>query len=342
MRSECGQPAAPFTRNAVDSTGERAPGGRICRAFRHVMPIAGRGRSRRCRCAGGKCSRRAGCGYPGLETTRHAVHFTGECDVVRPDARGRVWTTGLPTTKKAVPSNGERRRPIAREACRVWTSGRREIRNAAHSNGARGSAIAPHAYRGVDILPHDPLEALCISMVSVAPGRTGCRLARPFVIVDRGFEGRAFYPHSRSRVSFEYVPRCGYPVAESSRRAVYFSGERGRVRLGHVGASPDRRASAGLRAPLFTPESATACDTVPTLTVEFHSVSSGRGSGYPHPGRRPCSIAILLLTIGIHSVSSRRGSRCSRRDRRALSIECRRSPSEFTAFRFVASWAVHT
>ncbi|WP_156441314.1 MULTISPECIES: hypothetical protein [unclassified Burkholderia] len=164
----------------------------------------------------------------------------------------------------------------------------------------------------MDILPHDPLEALCISMVSVAPGRTGCRLARLFVIVDRGFEGRAFYPHSRSRVSFEYVPRCGYPVAETSRRAVYFSGERGRVRLGHVGASPDRRASAGLRAPLFTPESATACDTVPTLTIEIHSVSSGRGSGHPHPGRRPRSIAM------------------------------HRSPSEFTAFRVVVDRAVHT
>ncbi|CAG9265440.1 hypothetical protein BDI4_900009 [Burkholderia diffusa] len=44
----------------------------------------------------------------------------------------------------------------------------------------------------MDILPRDSLEALCISMVSVAPGQTGCRLARLFVIVDRGFEGRAF------------------------------------------------------------------------------------------------------------------------------------------------------
>jgi len=53
---------------------------------------------------------------------------------------------------------------------------------------------------------------------------------------------------------------------------VYFSGEGGRVLFGRVGVRPDLPASAGLRALLFMPESATACDSVPTLTVEFHSV----------------------------------------------------------------------
>lgn len=126
------------------------------------------GVNRRCRCADGKSSRRGGCGYPGPGTTRHAVHFTGECDFVRPDARGGVWTTGFPTTKKAVGWNGERRRPIARETCLVRTfRASREIRNAAHSNGVRGSSTGPHPHHGVDILPQASLESLCISMVSV-------------------------------------------------------------------------------------------------------------------------------------------------------------------------------
>ena len=157
-----------FTRNAVDSNGERAAGGRICGAFRHLTPIAGRAVNRRCRCADGKSSRRGGCGYPGPGTTRHAVHFTGECDLVRPDARCGVWTTGFPTTKKAVRWNGERRRPIARETCLVRTfRASREIRNAVHSNGVRGSSTGPHPHRDVDILPQASLESLCISMVSV-------------------------------------------------------------------------------------------------------------------------------------------------------------------------------
>lgn len=78
--------------------------------------------------------------------------------------------------------------------------------------------------------------------------------------------------------------------------------------LGRVGASLDPRASAGLRAP---PESATACNTVPPLTVEFHSISSACGAGYPHPGRRPGSIAMP------------------------------RSPLGFTAFRVVVDRVVH-
>lgn len=142
--------------------------------------------------------------------------------------------------------------------------------------------------------------------------------------------------------------------------------------LCRVGATPDARTSAWLQALPVTPESALSCDTVPTLAVEFHSVPRGRGWGYPHPNRRPRSIAVLSLTVASHSVSSGRGSSyphpnrhprsivvptlavanhsvssCrgaggSQPNRRSRLIGCRRSLSKCTAFRVVAGWAIHT
>lgn len=142
--------------------------------------------------------------------------------------------------------------------------------------------------------------------------------------------------------------------------------------LCRVGATADAWASAWLQVLPVTPESALSCDTVPSLTVEFHSVPSGRGSSCPHPNRHPRSTAVPSLTVASHSVSSGRGSNyphlnrhprsiavqsltvanhgvwrcrvagCSHPDRRSRLIGCRRSPSKCTAFRVVAGWAVHT
>lgn len=90
-------------------------------------------------------------------------------------------------------------------------------------------------------------------------------------------------------------------------------------------------ASAAVRA-----EAAPSRDRTATLTVEFHSVSTGPGLGCPHPNQRPRSILAPPLTNGIHSVWRRRGSSDSHPNRRARLIVCHHSPSEFTAFRVVA------
>ena len=79
-----------------------------------------------------------------------------------------------------------------------------------------------------------------------------------------------------------------------------------------------------------------------TLTVEFHSVSTGPGLGCPHPNRRPRSIVAPPLTNGIHSVWRRRGSSDSHPNRRTRLIVCRHSPSKFTVLRVVAERAVRT
>ena len=87
-------------------------------------------------------------------------------------------------------------------------------------------------------------------------------------------------------------------------------------------------------------EAAPSRDRTATLTVEFHSVSTGPGLGCPHPDRCPRSIVAPPLTNGIHSVWRRRGSSDSHPNRRARLIVCRHSPSEFTAFRVVAERSI--
>ncbi len=96
-------------------------------------------------------------------------------------------------------------------------------------------------------------------------------------------------------------------------------------------------ASAAIRA-----EAPPSCDRMPTLTVEFHSVSTGPRLGCPHPNQRPRSILAPLLTNGIHSVWRRRGSSDSHPNRRTRLIVCRHSPSKFPVLRVVAERAVHT
>ena len=111
---------------------------------------------------------------------------------------------------------------------------------------------------------------------------------------------------------------------------------------------------------------------MPTLTVEFHSVWSGRGSGCPHPGaassfdRRATAhrrnsqrfesswIALftqesalsfdrrLPLTVEFHSVSSHRGLGCPHLNRHPRLIACRCSPSKFTGFLVSGGGDVHT
>lgn len=88
--------------------------------------------------------------------------------------------------------------------------------------------------------------------------------------------------------------------------------------LGRAGANQDARASARLRALLIRPNVAPSCDSVQTLTVEFHSVASGCWSCFPHPHRCRRSIAGLSLTIGNHSVRSC----CVRTDRCARLLGC--------------------
>ena len=68
---------------------------------------------------------------------------------------------------------------------------------------------------------------------------------------------------------------------------------------------------------------------MPALTVEFHSVSTGLGLGYPHPNQRRCSIVVSSLTAGIHSVWHRRESSDSHPSRRTRLIVCRHAPSKF-------------
>lgn len=89
-------------------------------------------------------------------------------------------------------------------------------------------------------------------------------------------------------------------------------------------------------------EAAPSRDRTATLTVEFHSISTGPGLGCPHPNRRPRSIVAPPLTNGIHSVWRRRGSSDSHPNRRTRLIVCRHSPSKFTVLRVVAERAVHT
>ncbi len=89
-------------------------------------------------------------------------------------------------------------------------------------------------------------------------------------------------------------------------------------------------------------EAAPSRDRTATLTVEFHSVSTGPRLGCPHPNQRPRSILAPLLTNGIHSVWRRRGSSDSHPNRRTRLIVCRHSPSKFTVLRVVAERAVHT
>jgi len=89
-------------------------------------------------------------------------------------------------------------------------------------------------------------------------------------------------------------------------------------------------------------EAAPSRDRTATLTVEFHSVSTGPGLGCPHPNQRPRSILAPPLTNGIHSVWRRRGSSDSHPNRRTRLIVCRHSPSKFTVLRVVAERAVHT
>ncbi len=75
----------------------------------------------------------------------------------------------------------------------------------------------------------------------------------------------------------------------------------------------------GLHVLPVTPESALSCDTVPSLTIEFHSVPSGRGSSYPHPNRHPRSTAVPSLTVEFHRVPSGRGSSYPHPNRRPRS-----------------------
>ncbi len=110
-----------------------------------------------------------------------------------------------------------------------------------------------------------------------------------------------------------------------------------RLRLRGSGCT-GRRAVAGAA---VRAEPAPSGDSMPTLTVEFHSVSTGLGLGCPHPNRPPRLIVVSSLTAGIHGVWDRRESSDSHPNRRTRLIVCRHSPSKFTAFRVVAERAVH-
>ena len=107
----------------------------------------------------------------------------------------------------------------------------------------------------------------------------------------------------------------------------------------HESGCTGRRALAGAA---VRAEAAPSGDRMATLTVGFHSVSTGLGLGCPHPNQHPDSIVVSSLTAGIHSVWSRRGSSDSHPNRRTRLIGCRHSPSKFTAFGVVAERAVHT